>query len=367
MLVKDVVEISDEDYEWFEDENGHWYYKEKANPNSEWKLWEGGGQNEAEASDVVTEDVRYKEPVTYCKNMDWNKLNEKAQTLNPDCHLLKIDLDDHLLAILEVASENKKLVKKKRVEVYPNINEKKMNKLLSKNKYKNKDLISYEDILMFADDTFGLGFYASRSGKKGIMVTKIGIFSSILASWGGVGFLPWRIENTRVVGFMDEKEFLSRKIVAILDNGESIDLFSSSDPDLKKNLEHISTYLTFFADAAHKLYCSENDLKFTSRLETMQKTLSLIDSSPYSEIDSDFDSSLAMGGDCPNCGGFMRDASLAARGGKALLRGFAKLDRSMVSKSSNPNLRSVFGRGGGWFDKKTADKTRVCDSCSYKE
>ena len=33
-----------------------------------------------------------------------------------------------------------------------------MNKLLSKNKYKNKDLISYEDILMFADDTFGLGF-----------------------------------------------------------------------------------------------------------------------------------------------------------------------------------------------------------------
>ena len=189
MLVKDVVEISDEDYEWFEDENGHWYYKEKANPNSEWKLWEGGGQNEAEASDVVTEDVRYKEPVTYCKNMDWNKLNEKAQTLNPDCHLLKIDLDDHLLAILEVASENKKLVKKKRVEVYPNINEKKMNKLLSKNKYKNKDLISYEDILMFADDTFGLGFYASRSGKKGIMVTKIGIFSSILASWGGVGFL----------------------------------------------------------------------------------------------------------------------------------------------------------------------------------
>ena len=63
----------------------------------------------------------------------------------------------------------------------------------------------------------------------------------------------------------------------------------------------------------------------------------------------------------------MRDASLAARGGKALLRGFAKLDRSMVSKSSNPNLRSVFGRGGGWFDKKTSDKTRVCDSCGYKE
>ena len=79
-------------------------------------------------------------------------------------------------------------------------------------------------------------------------------------------------------------------------------------------------------------------------------------------LDSDF----MMEGDCPNCGGMMRDANLGARGGKALLRGWAKLDRSMVSRSSSPNLRSMFGRSGGWVDKKLSDKSRVCDNCGFK-
>ena len=38
---------------------------------------------------MLLQKTWYKEPVTYCKNMDWNKLNEKAQTLNPDCTLVK--------------------------------------------------------------------------------------------------------------------------------------------------------------------------------------------------------------------------------------------------------------------------------------
>jgi len=354
-----VVEISDEDYEWFEDENGHWYYKEKANPNSEWKLWEGGGQNEAEASDVVSGDARSKEPITYCKNMSWNNLNEKAKTLAQDCHLLKIDLDDHLLAILEVASENKKLVKKKRVEVYPNVNEKKMNKLLSKNRYKNKHLIRYEDILMFADDTMGLPFM--RSGKNGIMVTKIGIFSS---TTGRVGFLPWRIEDSRVMAFLDEKAFLSRKITALIDNGESFEIFQSTDPDLKKNLEHLPVYLIHLSDIVHQQYCLDNGIEFESGLETMKNSLRDVEESP--EYNLTLDSDFMMEGDCPNCGGMMRDANLAARGGKALLRGWAKLDRSMVSRSSSPNLRSMFGRSGGWVDKKMSDKSRVCDNCGFK-
>ena len=46
------------------------------------------------------------------------------------------------------------------------------------------------------------------------MVTKIGIFSS---TTGRVGFLPWRIEDSRVMAFLDEKAF-SLIIVKIIDD-----------------------------------------------------------------------------------------------------------------------------------------------------
>ena len=342
-IVKEVVEISDEDYEWFEDENGHWYYKEKANPNSEWKLWEDDDKAQVETSEIETKPISSTNPVIYCENMNWDLLNQKIKKLDPKCNLLRINVDENIMSYLQVASENETLTKKSRVEIFPNINPKKMNKLLSKNKYKNNHLIGMEDILMFADDTQ----FPFRNGNNGMMITTAGIFTSATLR---NGFLPWRIGNSRVKSFIEEKSFLVRTIIAILDTGESLEIFTSSDPDLKNNLEELPAFLTILADAANHAYCLENGIDFTSIFDESEEV--------------DFDGEYGLEGDCPNCGSSMRDASLAARGGKSMLRGFAKLHRSMERQAGYSH--SFFGKSGGIFDKATADKSRVCDNCGYK-
>lgn len=346
-IVKDVVDMEDENYEWWEDENGHWYYRDKRTPDGEWQLWEDD-QSQTSHNDPPDLNTTSKEttqnPIVYCENMDWNTLNEKVKKLKPSCKLLRINVDENILSYLSVASANKKLMKKSRVEVFPNINAKKLQKLFDKNKYKNNNFINLDDVLMFADDTT----FPLRNGNKGIMVTTVGLFCSTM---GRIGFLPWRIENSRVTGFYDEKGFLSRKIVAVLDTGESIEIFESSDPDLKKNLVELSQFLTIFADAANHAYCMENGIDFLSVFDETEDT---------SESDGDF----GLSGDCPNCGSVMRDASLTARGGKALLRGFASLHRSMERQAGYSY--SFFGKSGGIYDKATADKSMVCDKCGYK-
>ena len=345
--VKDVAKMQDDDYEWREDEAGNHYYRLKDNPDSEWQLWADEQSqtrhNESPDLEMASKETTH-EPVVYCENMNWNTLNEKVKKLKPNCNLLRINVDENILSYLSAASDNKKLIKKSRIEVFPNINAKKLQKLLDKNKYKNNNFINADDVLMFADDTT----FPLRNGNKGIMVTTVGLFCS---SGGRTGFLPWRIENSRVTGFYDEKGFLSRKIVAVLDTGESIELFESSDPDLKKNLVELSQFLTLFADAANHAYCIENGINFSSAFDETEDA---------PESDGDF----GLNGDCPNCGSSMREASLTARGGKALLRGFANYARwepRQVGAST-----SIVGNSGGFFDKRMADKSRVCDNCGYK-
>ena len=205
-----------------------------------------------------------------------------------------------------------------------------------------------------------------KNGSSGILVTSQGLF---IRSLGRKAFVPWMIEDKWISTFRDKKGFLSRKLFATLNDYKTLEILDTVEETLKKSIQEVTKYLTLIADLARKEYCNQNGLEYRFVYDGVEEAYTqMVLESEESTPESSILTGMGMlQGDCPNCGGVMQDASMAARGGKALLRGFAKLDRSMVSKSTNSNLRSAFGRSGGWFDSKVSDKSRVCHSCGYKE
>jgi len=357
-----VIPLTDDNFEWWEDENGDWYYRSKTDPNGEWYHWEQE-EKQSEQSDSTSVNVELKvvsEPSVYCKGMDWDDMLLNIKYLKKDAKLLTITLNEGVSKILELASGDHALTRKNRIQIYPDIKRKNVEKFLQKNKYKTNGRITYDDIWMIIDES------TFKNGSSGMLVTSQGLF---IRSLGRRAFVPWMVEDKWVSSFYEEKGFLFRKLFATLSDSTNLVILETVEETLKKSIQEVTGYLTLIADLARKEYCNQNGLKYTFVYDGVEEAYSqmvsgLEESTPENSILSGME---MLQGDCPNCGGMMRDASLAARGGKALLRGFAKLDRSMVSKSTNSNLRSAFGSGGGWFDNKTADKSRVCDSCGYKE
>ncbi|MDA8567797.1 hypothetical protein N9L15_00705 [Euryarchaeota archaeon] len=354
--------MGDDNYEWWEDENGRWYYRDKSTPDGEWQLWEDD-QSQTSHNDSPDLNTDSKEttqnPIIYCENMDWDDMLLNIKYLKKDSKLLTITLNKEVSKILEVASGDHLLTRKNRIQIYPDIKRKNVEKVLQKNKYKSNGRISYDDIWMIIDES------TFKNGNSGILVTSQGLY---IRSLGRKAFLPWMIEDKWVSSFYEEKGFLSRKLFATLSDNTKLEVFDTVEETLNKSIQEVTGYLTLIADLARKEYCNENGLKYTFVYEKAKKFTANIGNGIKDLAVNSVSKGMGMlQGDCPSCGGVMRDASMAARGGKALLRGFAKLDRSMVSKSTNPNLRSAFGRSGGWFDSKISDKSRVCDSCGYKE
>jgi len=350
--------MADDNFEWWEDESGEWYYRSKTDPDGEWHHWEQEDE-QGDSTSVNTQLEVVAEPPVYCKGMDWDDMLLNIKYLKKDAKLLTITFNDEVSKILELASGDHLLTRKNRVQIYPNIKRKNIEKILQKNKYKTNGRITHNDIWMIIDES------TFKNGSSGILVTSQGLF---IRSLGRKAFVPWMIEDKWISTFDDKKGFLSRKLIARLNDYKTLEILDTVEETLKKSIQEVTGYLTLIADLARKEYCNQNGLKYTFVYEKAKKfTANIGNGIKDLAVNSVSKGMEMLQGDCPNCGGIMRDASMAARGGKALLRGFAKLDRSMVSKSTNPNLRSAFGRSGGWFDSKSSDKSRVCDSCGYKE
>ena len=339
--VRDVVKMADEEYEWWQNETGDWYYKIKGNDTAEWILWEDDATDK-DAVDVQTEEnTAYHKPENHALGMDWAKSIENGiKSTNND--LFKLEDSGALESLLSLANEDKVLKKKGRVEVYPNIKPKKIIKILKKDVYKTHIKLKNSDVLMLVDDT------TMKSGKSGLLVTRYGIFTRSFPLING--FLPWRIGKEFPISFHTEKGMLmSRKLMVTISDGTEHELFMSSEPDLRKNMVELPAYLSSMAQIANDSYCEANGIEIGKS---------------FSDVAADYEGS---GLNCPKCGSQrIGEAGLAGRGGKALLRGFAGLDRSLVSKMPSPNTRSIFGRSGGMFDKMVADKRYVCKECGKK-
>ena len=133
--VRDVVKLADEEYEWWQNETGDWYYKIKGNDTAEWILWEDDATDK-DAVDVQTEEnTAYHKPENHALGMDWAKSIENGiKSTNND--LFKLGDSGTLESLLSLANEDKVLKKKGRVEVYPDIKPKKIIKILKKDVYK---------------------------------------------------------------------------------------------------------------------------------------------------------------------------------------------------------------------------------------
>ena len=354
-----MIPLTDDNFEWWEDESGEWYYRAKTDPDGEWHHWEQEDE-QSDSTSVNTQLEVVAEPPVYCKGMDWDDMLLNIKYLKKDAKLLTITFNDEVSKILELASGDHLLTIKNRVQIYPNIKRKNIEKILQKNKYKTNGRITHDDIWMIIDES------TFKNGNSGILVTSQGLF---IRSLGRKAFVPWMIEDKWISTFDDKKGFLSRKLIATLNDYKTLEILDTVEETLKKSIQEVTGYLTLIADLARKEYCNQNGLEYKFVYDGVEEayTQMVLESEESTSENSILTGMGMLQGDCPNCGGVMRDASMSARGGKALWRGFAKLDRSMVSKSTNPNLRSAFGRSGGWFDSKISDKSRVCDSCGYKE
>ena len=66
--VRDVVKLADEEYEWWQNETGDWYYKIKGNDTAEWILWEDDATDK-DAVDVQTEEnTAYHKPENHARH-----------------------------------------------------------------------------------------------------------------------------------------------------------------------------------------------------------------------------------------------------------------------------------------------------------
>ena len=286
-------------------------------------------------------------PMDFCHDLGWQQLAEDNSPLSPSHKLFTIEMDDLLIYALSMLDEMKELKHKKMVEVFPHINPKTLTEIIQKNRYKMNGRVTENDILLVLHDEtpFDLPpfYYARRKAKNGIIVTTKGVYFSTSSS-RKKGFLPWRIRDSFVSidSFSWEKGFLQcRKLFCSLPGMGRFLVTENTNVDPRKPMEHMPIALGLIAEVAKQQYNAKYGI-----VEDLEST-----------------SYHGAQGDCPRCGDFMTDARLSSRGGRALARGFAALDRSMLPDGYS----SMFGKSGGLWDSAFRDYERVCPSCGHKE
>ena len=65
--------MTNDNFEWWEDESGEWYYRSKTDPDGEWHHWEKEDE-QSDSTYVNTELEVVSETPVYCKGMDWDDM-----------------------------------------------------------------------------------------------------------------------------------------------------------------------------------------------------------------------------------------------------------------------------------------------------